>query len=92
MKRFSFVLALTLLTSLSASAVELTAEAKTFLDDKCSATAKAKKDAPCTGVANATYFDMLMNPKLKEEASKKDIGEAIRDYCAKACEKARASK
>lgn len=90
MKRFSFVFAVLLLTSLSASAAELTAEAKTFLDDKCVATAKEKPDAPCNGVANATWFTVLMNPKLKEEASKKDVGEAIKAYCQKACEKARA--
>ena len=89
MKRISLVLAAVLFTSFSASAAELTAEAKTFLDEKCSATAKEKKDAPCNGVANATYFSVLMNPKLKEQASKKDVGEALKDYCAKACEKAR---
>ena len=89
MKTFSVLLAVLLSPVTSARAGEPSAEARTYLDTECAKAAKAKKDAPCAGVANATLFAMMMNAKFKVEATKADLGDAIKAHCVKVCEEAR---
>lgn len=81
--------AASLLLASSAFAAGLSTEGKAYLDAECAKAARAHRDAPCAGVANATLFSMMTHPKHKEEASRPELGDEIKATCARACEAAR---
>lgn len=81
--------ALSLLLASSSLAAGLSADGKAYLDAECAKAARARKDAPCAGVANATLFSMMTHPKHKEEASRPELGDEIKATCVRACEAAR---
>lgn len=78
-----------LLLPLAAPAAEPSPALKAQLDVECAKAARQKPAAPCAGVANATLFGLMMSPKFKEEATKAELGDAIKAHCEKVCAVAR---
>lgn len=69
---------------------ELAADLKVLLDKECAKTAKAKADAPCQGVGQATLFDVMMgSDKFRAQLQDPKLSEAVVSYCKLACEAAR---